>query len=109
MTLPVNNLIIIIAVCAVCTFALRAIPFVIFGKRNVPKAITYLGKVLPMSVMTILVIYCIKGIRFDTPGNFIPTFVGILVTSLLHLWRKNTFISIAAGTIVYMLLIQAVF
>lgn len=109
MTLPFNGLLIIIAICGICTFSLRAIPFLIFGKRKVPKAITYLGKVLPMSVMTILVIYCIKDIRFDTPGNFVPSVVGIIVTALLHLWRKNTFLSIAVGTIVYMLLIQLVF
>ncbi|MCQ2504521.1 MAG: AzlD domain-containing protein, partial [Saccharofermentans sp.] len=77
--------------------------------REVPKSITYLGKVLPMSVMTILVVYCVKGVRFDSPDNFVPTLVGLIVTALLHLWKKNTFLSIVAGTVIYMLMVQLVF
>lgn len=104
-----NEMILIIAICGIVTFALRAIPFVVLGGREVPKAITYLGKVLPMSVMTILVVYCVKGVRFDSPANFVPTLVGLVVTALLHLWKKNTFLSIVAGTVVYMLMVQVVF
>ena len=103
------EMILIIAICGIVTFALRAIPFVVLGGREVPKAITYLGKVLPMSVMTILVVYCVKGVRFDSLANFVPTLVGLVVTALLHLWKKNTFLSIVAGTVVYMLMVQVVF
>ena len=104
-----SSMILIIAICGICTFLTRIIPFLIFGNREVPKPVTYLGKVLPMSVMTILVIYCIKDIQFTSLSGFIPTVAGIAVTALLHLWKKNTFLSIVCGTVVYMILIQLVF
>ncbi len=104
-----SQMILIIAICGIVTFALRAIPFLILAGREVPKSITYLGKVLPMSVMTILVVYCVKGVRFDSPDNFVPTLVGLIVTAFLHLWKKNTFLSIVAGTVIYMLMVQLVF
>ena len=104
-----GELILIVAICGICTFGLRAIPFLILGDREVPKAITYLGKVLPMSVMTVLVVYCMKDISFGSLAGFVPTVSGIVVTALLHLWKKNTFLSIVCGTVVYMLLVQLVF
>lgn len=99
----------IIAVCAACTFLERALPFAIFRKGEVPGVIRYLGKVLPMAIMMTLVIYCIRGISFSSPGKFVPEMIGCTVTAVLHLWKRNAFLSILGGTAVYMILIQMVF
>ena len=89
----------IIAVAAIVTLFIRAIPFVLFGgKREVPATVIYLGKVLPPAIMVILVVYCVKGIDLFTA-----------MVALLHIWKKNTLLSIAVGTILYMILVQVVF
>ena len=100
----------IIAVAAIITLFIRAIPFVAFGgKREVPATVTYLGKVLPPAIMVILVIYCVKGIDLFTESHGIPELVSIAVVGGLHVWKKNTLLSIAAGTVLYMVLVQVVF
>lgn len=96
----------IILVVAICTFATRALPFLIFGgKKEVSPVIQYLGKVLPPAIMIILVVYCLRNINFFTGGRGIPEFLAIAVVAILHLWKKNTLLSIGAGTIFYMLLV----
>lgn len=100
----------IIAVAAIVTLIIRAVPFVAFGgKREVPGTVTYLGKVLPPAIMVILVIYCVKGINLFTGSHGFPELLSIAVVALLHIWKKNTLLSIAVGTILYMILVQVVF
>ena len=64
MTLSIGQSLIIIFVCAACTQLERALPFLIFKGRQVPKVIRYLGEILPMAVMATLVIYCLRGVTF---------------------------------------------
>ena len=109
MTLSVGQSLAIIAVCVACTFLERALPFLIFGGREVPKIVRYLGRILPMAVMATLVVYCLRGTTFNAAGNFLPQLIAVAVVALLHLWRKNTFLSIVVGTAVYMVLVQLVF
>ena len=100
----------IIAVAAIVTLLIRAIPFVVFGgKREVPATVTYLGKVLPPAIMVILVIYCVKGIHLFSGNHGLPELLSIAVVAVLHVWKKNTLLSIAVGTILYMVLVQLVF
>ena len=100
----------IIAVAAIVTFIIRAIPFVAFGgKREGPVTVTYLGKVLPPAIMVILVIYCIKGIHLLSGSHGIPELLSIAVVTALHVWKRNTLLSIAVGTSFYMILVQVVF
>ena len=109
MAIDVPRTLAVLAVCALVTFASRIVPFLIFRKGKVPKVVEYLGKVLPMAIMCVLVFYCIKSISFRSFGGFIPELVGLGVTVGMHLWKKNTFLSILCGTVCYMLLIQFVF
>ena len=109
MELYTPHAIAIVIVCAACTFLERALPFAVFRGRTVPKIIQYLGTVLPMAIMATLVIYCIKDISFSTPSGFVPYLSGIAVTAILHLWRRNVLLSIAGGTVFYMLLVQWIF
>ena len=109
MTLSTSQSILIILICAVCTQIERALPFLIFGGKPVPRLIHYLGGILPMAVMTTLVIYCLRNITFTAAEHFLPQVIAVAVTVGLHLWRRNTLLSIFGGTACYMLLIQLVF
>lgn len=100
----------IIIVVALCTILTRSLPFWIFaGKKELPETIKYLGKVLPSAIMTILVVYCLKGVNPMTGSRGIPELVAVALVVALHLWKKNTLLSIGAGTLCYMFLVQVVF
>jgi branched-subunit amino acid transport protein AzlD len=100
----------IIAVVSLVTIILRFLPFFVFNEgKTTPALISYLGKVLPYAIMGMLVIYCLKDVSF-TSGSFgIPELIGIGAVVLLHLWKRNTLLSIGLGTVCYMLLVQLVF
>lgn len=100
----------LIAVIALVTMALRFLPFLIFsGKRQTPAYIVYLGKVLPFAIMGMLVVYCLRGITFTAMPFGIPELIGCAVVALMHLWKRNTLLSIISGTVCYMILVQLVF
>ena len=109
MAISVTQSIIIIVICAVCTFFERAFPFLIFRGKEVPPVVTYLGKVLPMAIMATLVIYCIKGISFSAAAGWAPYLIACAFTAALHLWRRSALLSIVGGTACYMILVQLVF
>ena len=92
------------------TMATRFLPFLLFGgKRQTPKIITYLGKVLPCAIMGMLVVYCLKDVRPLAYPYGIPELLGIALVAVLHIWKRNSLLSIGAGTVFYMLLVQLVF
>lgn len=97
---------VIIIVCALITFAERLLPFVLFSGKKVPPVINYLGKVLPMAVISALVVYCLKNTSFSSLSAFVPGLTAAAVTCLLHLWKRNSLLSIAGGTACYMLLLR---
>ena len=99
-----------IAVVALGTMLTRILPFLIFpaGKQT-PKFIQYLGKALPGAVFGLLVVYCLKHVSFLSGSHGIPEAVAILLVVVLHLWKKQMLLSVAGGTICYMLLVQLVF
>ena len=99
-----------IAVIALVTAALRFLPFWIFREnRNTPPLISHLGQVLPFAIMGMLVVYCLKDISFARAPFGISEFLGCAVVTILHIWKRNTLLSIGAGTVCYMLLVQFVF
>ncbi len=99
-----------IAVMTLITAATRFLPFLIFGeRRKTPEIITYLGKVLPCAIMGMLVVYCLKDVTFFQSPFGLPEFIGIAAVALLHLWKRNSLLSIGVGTVFYMLLVQLVF
>ena len=100
----------IIAVTALVTMALRFLPFLIFGEnRKTPPVIAYLGQVLPYAIMGMLVVYCLKDIHPGSPPFGIPEFLCCCLVALLHIWKRNTLLSIGAGTLCYMMLVQFIF
>lgn len=100
----------LIAVMALVTAALRFLPFLIFGEnRKTPPLVAYLGQVLPFAIMGMLVVYCLKDVSVTTAPFGIPELVGCAVVAFLHIWKRNTLLSIGTGTLCYMLLVQFVF
>ena len=105
--IPTSKLIVIILVASLSTFA----------TREVPKIVKYLGDILPPAIIGILIIYCIKSTYLGGSGaafsidinSLLPQLIGIAITSAIHLWKKNTLLSISIGTVSYMLLIHFVF
>lgn len=99
-----------ILVMAAITAALRCGPFLIFSEnRQTPKVITYLGKVLPYAIMGMLVVYCLKDVSFAGVDTILPSLIASVAVVALHVWKRNTLLSIVIGTIIYMVLVQLAF
>ncbi|MBE6804861.1 MAG: branched-chain amino acid transporter AzlD [Ruminococcaceae bacterium] len=110
--LPVSfwRSIIIIVLVALVTLATRAIPFVLFPEgKKIPKAVEYLSKVLPPAVICMLVVYCFKSVNVLSSPFGLPELIAGLTVVVLHIWKRNNLLSIGAGTIIYMILVQTVF
>lgn len=99
--------VLVIGVIALVTAILRFLPFFVFhGRRPIPRVIQYLGAVLPYSVMAMLVVYCLKGISFCNISGWLPPVISVIAVVILHIWKRNTLLSIVGGTACYMLLIR---
>ena len=99
-----------IAICAIATMANRFLPFLLFSeKKETPRFIRYLGKALPPATFGMLVVYCLKHVDLLSGSHGIPEAIALAVTFALHLWKRQMLLSIAAGTAVYMLLVQLIF
>ena len=108
--MTVSEQIITVALCVVGTMTTRFLPFVVFSsKRPTPKYVQYLGKVLSGAIFGLLVVYCLKDVSIINYSHGIPEAIAIVVTVLLHLWKRQMLLSIAGGTVIYMLLVQLVF
>lgn len=109
MPLSTTSAIIMIAVAAVCTFATRLVPFALFSKKEPPKAVKYLGGILPVAIIGVLIVYGIGDVRDMGVYELLPKLIAVGATAAVHFWKRNTLLSIAVGTIGYMLLINFVF
>lgn len=102
--------VLLIAVIAGVTLLLRFLPFLIFnGSREVPKYILFLGEKLPCAIIGMLIVYCLRGVSFSTAAGWLPSLLSVLTVVVLHVWKRNTLLSIIGGTALYMFLVQAVF
>ena len=102
--------IITIAMVVLGTMLTRFLPFLIFpAGRETPQYIQYLGKVLPAAVFGLLVVYCLRSVDLFSGSHGLPEALSIVLVIVLHLWRRQMLLSIAGGTICYMLLVQLVF
>lgn len=105
-----------IAVMAAVTFLTRVLPFLLFDRgERPPKVVFYLGRVLPPAVIAMLIVYCLRGMTFSfgpslaALAGWAPQVIAVAAVILLHLWKRNNLLSIFGGTILYMVLVQAVF
>ena len=100
----------IILFIAVLTFGSRVFPFAVFSRGGkTPATAAYIGNILPPAVMIMLVVYCIKNVTPSVWPHGIPEAVSIAVVALLYKVTKNNLVAMVGGTILYMILIQAVF
>jgi len=98
-----------VLVCAAVTFALRLAPFALFsGKRGMPPSVHRLAKKMPAAIIAVLVVYCLKGLPAGTLSDAGLTLFCVAVVVVLHLWKKNTLLSIAGGTVLYMALLRLI-
>lgn len=102
--------IITIGICVIGTMATRFIPFLVFREsQETPAFIQYIGRFLPSAVFGMLVIYCLKDVSIFSGTHGLPEAISIFATIAIHLWKRQMLLSIAAGTICYMLLINFIF
>ena len=100
----------LVVTSALVIAATRFLPFLIFGeKRKTPPVIEYLGTVLPCAIMGMLVVYCLKDISFLRSPYGLPELIACCVVAALHVWKRNSLLSIGGGTVCYMLLVHLVF
>ena len=100
----------IITLIAALTFGARLFPFVLFSRGGkTPEIVVYIGNMLPPAVMILLVVYCIKNVKPLEWPHGIPELISIAAVAMLYKLTKNSLIAMVGGTILYMLLLQAVF
>ncbi len=102
--------IILIVIMAAATLITRFLPFILFpaGKKT-PKYVTYLGTTLPYATIGLLVVYCLKSVDVFAYPHALPEMIAIAAIVVLHAWKGNSLLSIGAGTVIYMVLVQGVF
>ena len=106
---PIQAVASILAMAGV-TFLTRLLPFLLFGRGGQPpRVVVYLGSVLPPAVIAMLIIYCLRNIDLFAGNHGLPELLCVAVVAILHLWKGNNLLSIFGGTILYMVLVQAVF
>ena len=108
--MTVTQQIITIAMVVLGTVLTRFLPFLIFpGGKETPRYIQYLGRVLPGAVFGLLMVYCLRSVELFSGSHGLPEAISIVLVVFLHLWRRQMLLSIAGGTVCYMLLVQLVF
>ena len=105
-TLQVITIIMVI----IGTMTTRFLPFLLFpAGKPTPKYIQYLGKILPAAVFGLLVVYCLKDVNVFSGSHGLPELISVIAVIALHCWKRQMLLSIAGGTICYMLLVQLLF
>lgn len=103
-------ILIMTAITAAVTALLRFCPFIIFGRsKQTPAYISFLGRVLPGAIIGMLVVYCLKDTSLQSLGSWLPALIAVLSIIVLHVWRRNSLLSILGGTAVYIILVNFVF
>ena len=107
--MTLSQQIITIGLCIAGTMLTRFLPFLVFHEdRKTPDFVQYIGRLLPAAVFGMLIVYCVRNVDFLHGSHGLPELVSILVTGGIHLWKRQMLLSIAGGTLCYMLLIHLV-
>lgn len=109
MSMSLAQAVITIALCALATALTRFLPFWLFpAKKPLPPVVAYLSRVLPFAVIGLLVVYCLKGVDPAAAPHGLPEAIAIVAIIAVHVWKRNVLLSIAAGTAIYMALVQLI-
>lgn len=110
MPISTGQSLLVILVTGLTVFFTRLIPFLFFPPgKEIPPAVHYLGKALPPAVIGMLVVYCFRNVSVQAFPFGVPQLLSVLAVAALHVWKRNNLLSIGAGTVLYMMLIQTVF
>ncbi|MDF2513492.1 MAG: putative rane protein [Herbinix sp.] len=110
MNYSIPQLVMFFSVVVLGTQLTRILPFLIFpDNKEIPKYVKYLADILPFTIIGMLVVYCLKDVSFIQSPFAIPEAISLMVIILLHVWKKNTLLSIGGGSLLYMMLVQYVF
>lgn len=110
MRIPDSQALILILIMAGITFLVRGLPFLLFpGSKETPPYILYLGKVLPYAIIAMLVVYCLKNVSVLHFPFGLPELIAGAAIVGVHVWKRNTLLSIGGGTLLYMFLVQVIF
>lgn len=101
---PLTDTIITIFLMAGIIFLTRSLPFILFARTKPPKAIRFIERFIPPTVMSILVVYCLKDISWTSWPSGINELISLALVVALHLYKKNAMLSIFGGTALYILL-----
>ncbi len=108
--MSIEQRLITIGMVVLGTMITRFLPFIIFpAGKPTPKFIKYLGEELPTAVFGLLIIYCLRDVQILGGSHGLPELIAIAVVVALQLWQRKMLLSIAGGTVCYMLLVQSVF
>lgn len=95
---------VLIPVCIV-TVLLRQLPFSFIKQLRNSDLMGVLGRMMPVGVMVVLVVYTVSG-QASSPGGIPVTLLGVAITLALHIAFKRTEVSIIGGTLAYMALVN---
>ena len=98
-----------VVIISCVTAFIRFLSFIIFKDRETPKLVSYLGTVLPMAIIGMLVVFCFKSVELTVVSDWLPAAIAAVIVVVLHVWRRNTLLSILGGTVIYMALVNLAF
>lgn len=97
----------IVVICVAVTMLTRFLPFLLLGNdKKMPLFIHRLAKALPCTMMGMLVVYCLKDATWLSAPYGLGELLSCAAVVLLHVWKRNTLLSIASGTACYMIFLQ---
>lgn len=103
-----NDWYVLLAVLAMgtVTFLIRALPFI--GTRWLRDSLLAqrVGRFLPPAIMTLLLLHSTLDLGLQASDQLLPAIVAVLVVLGMQLRLRQPLLSIAAGTVLYMLWIQ---
>ena len=100
-------MLITVAMLVVGTVFTRFLPFMAFPEHKpVPKVITYLGQRLPFATMGMLVVYALKDTKLTESPYGLFELLSLIVIAIVHHYKNSTLLSISAGVIVYLILVN---
>ena len=106
----ISHDVLLVAVVALVTACLRFLPFVLFGNRKeAPQSVQNLAGVMPYAIMGVLVVYCLRTVSFGSAASWAPQLISAAVVVAVHCYKRNALLSILAGTVCNMVLLQVVF
>ena len=104
-----NLLLYVVIGMGITNFSLRAFPFFFKNLLNSSPIFRYLGAYLPPAIMLILVAFCLRDVEFVKYPFGIPEVLAISLVALLHIWRRQSLLSIGVGTATYVFMVNSTF